>query len=68
MKSLNITGTLVTEKTVEGYIRRMMDTLYNKMFDMASMVVLDEIETKCVEAGLITWERIGELDSEFNNI
>lgn len=54
MKSLIITGTLITKKTASGYIDRMCRILYEEMFDAASCKVLDDIETKVVDAGLLT--------------
>ena len=68
MKSLIITGTLITEKTAAGYIDRMCKLLYGEMFDMASCQVLDDIETRVVNAGLLTWEQIGDIENRYNEI
>lgn len=42
--------------------------LLEERFDMVSCHVLAEIETKVVNAGLITWERVGEIESKYYEI
>ncbi len=68
MKSLVITGTLVTAKTVGGYIERMCSYLLGEGFDAAACAVLVEIETKAVNAGLITWEEVGQIEAKYYEI
>lgn len=68
MKSLIITGTLVTAKTAEGYIERMCSYLLGEGFDAAACAVLVEIETKAVNAGLITWEEVGQIEAKYHEI
>lgn len=68
MKSITITGTLVTAKTVKGYIERMCNYLLGEGFDASACVVLEEIEKKAVNAGLITWEEIGMIEEKYYKI
>lgn len=68
MKSLVITGTLVTAKTAKGYIERICSFLLGEAFDQASCTVLEEIETKVVNAGLITWDEIGQIEDKYYEI
>ena len=68
IKSLVITGTLVTAKTVGGYIERMCSYLLGEGFDAAACAVLVEIETKAVNAGLITWEEVGQIEAKYYEI
>lgn len=68
MKSLIITGTLITEKTARGYIKRMAAHLLGDGFDLAACQVLEEIETKVVNAGLLTWEEIGNIEAAYMDI
>lgn len=68
MKTLLITGTIITEKTAKDYMDRMCKSLYGDMFDMAACQILEEIEKKVINAGLLTWAQIGEIESKYNDI
>lgn len=68
MKSLIITGTLITKDTAAGYIERMCAYCFGDAFDMAACTMLVEIKTRIVNAGLITWEEIGKIEEPYYSI
>lgn len=61
MKALNIVGTVVTSKTAAGFIMRMA-RLSDR--DLSGALVLDEIESKVVEAGFLTWEQVEAFEAK----
>ena len=50
------------------YHERMCSFLLGEAFDQASCAVLVDIETKVVNAGLITWEEIGQIEDKYYEI
>ena len=62
MKSLLITGTVITEKNAADYLRRMVKRLFIDNMDMAGSIALDMIEDKLVSAGFFTWEQIEDIE------
>lgn len=61
MKSLIVPGSLITEKTAGGYLLRIARRLQQDM-TMESSVVLYEIEKKIVEAGLLSWPEVEDIE------
>lgn len=54
-------GTVITQKTAAGYLKRIAKRIYNDL-DMAGSIVFDEEAKKIVAAGWLTWEEIEKIE------
>lgn len=60
--AINVPGSVVTAKTAADYIARIADYLLSGI-STESAKVLDEIEERIVNAGLLTWEQVEEIEA-----
>lgn len=61
MKSMIITGTLITKETAPGYLKRIAGYLLQDL-TMEASVVLSDIESRIVKAGWLTWQEVEEIE------
>ena len=61
MKELMILGTVVTEETAPGFMKRIARMLLNPV-TMGSSAVLTDIEKQLIGAGLMTAEEAEEIE------
>lgn len=61
MKSMIITGTLITKETAPGYLKRIAKILQRDL-TMEASVVLYDIESRIVKAGWLTWPEVEEIE------
>lgn len=61
MKSMIITGTLITKETAPGYLKRVAGYLQRDL-TMEASNVLSEIESRIVNAGWLTWAEVEEIE------
>ena len=61
--SISVPGSVITNKTAEGYLLRLAKHLLNDL-SMESSIVLTEIEERIVNAGFLTWEQVEKIEIE----
>ena len=61
MKSMIITGTLITRETAPGYLKRIAGILQRDL-TMEASIMLDDIEDRIVKAGWLTWPEVEEIE------